>query len=596
MPTGDRWFDDHLSERYQGRLHMQPLQASRRPLRARQTPVAGLVHTAAMYRTDGRLIVSPTDLAGFLDCAHLTQLDLLVSRGLLERPVREDPMLDMLADKGRAHEAAVLEQLRSDRPRVVTIAGHGSSITGLEEAVAETLAVMRSGADVIYQAAFFDGTWRGQADFLLRVEAPSDLGAWSYEVADAKLSWSIKAGARVQLCEYSLQVARMQGLQPERMHAFLGNGTTAALAVAEYAEGHLEDRRRFEDVVLGPAHMTAPEPVDHCGVCPWKVKCTEQWQADDHLSLVRGLRNGARHQLVGAGITSVAGLAAANEQPAEMGDATWTEVRDQARLQVRAREAGTLLYELYPAETSGLVALPRPSPFDLFFDMESQPLTEHGTLEYLFGITEVVDGSPRYRDAWGHTPAEEKAAFECVVDRFVDRFARHPEMHVYHYAQYEVTALRKLAARHGTRHTEVEQLVTEGVFVDLYAVVRSSVRVSQPSYSLKSMQAYFMAPREDAVVDAGGSMIAYDRWLQTRDPAILDDLRAYNEADCLATLLLRDWLEERRAELERATGTELPRNPSRLAAADEDSAIASLEVDPARVEELVNGDDLAPSV
>jgi uncharacterized protein len=41
---------------------------------------------------------------------------------------------------------------------------------------------MRGGADVIYQATLGSDRWHGRADFLKRIERPSQLGAWSYEV------------------------------------------------------------------------------------------------------------------------------------------------------------------------------------------------------------------------------------------------------------------------------------------------------------------------------------------------------------------------------------------------------------------------------
>jgi uncharacterized protein len=173
---------------------------------------------------DGRVVLSPTDLVGFLACAHLTQLELAAARERLPRPIRMDPELDLLARRGEAHEVAHRERLRSERGSLVEIHQPEESIAGLEAAEAETLAAMRQGVAVIYQAAFFDGTWRGRADFLERVEAPSELGGWSYEVADTKLARSVKVDALLQLCEYSSQVARLQGRAPERMHVILGDG------------------------------------------------------------------------------------------------------------------------------------------------------------------------------------------------------------------------------------------------------------------------------------------------------------------------------------------------------------------------------------
>jgi AAA domain/RNase_H superfamily len=114
-----------------------------------------------------------------------------------------------------------------------------------------------------------------------------------------------------------------------------------------------------------------------------------------------------------------------------------------------------------------------------------------------------------------------------------------------------VTALKRLAGAHGTREEELDQLLRDEVFVDLYKVVREAMRISQPSYSIKKVEAFYMDARETAVTDGGDSIVKFERWLEEGEGSILDEIAAYNEDDCLSTLRLRDWLLERRAEAER---------------------------------------------
>ena len=75
---------------------------------------------------------------------------------------------------------------------------------------------MRDGADVIYQAPLADERWYGRADFLRKVAQPSALGAWSYEVTDAKLATETRAGTILQLCVYSTLLEQLQGEQAGR--------------------------------------------------------------------------------------------------------------------------------------------------------------------------------------------------------------------------------------------------------------------------------------------------------------------------------------------------------------------------------------------
>src|SRR5258708_22755623 len=115
--------------------------------------------------------------------------------GELERPTRDAPELDILRDYGYKHEAAQLEGYRAAGKSIAEVEAETSTLAGYRAAEAATLDAMRLGADIIYQATFFDGTWIGHADFLYRVEIPSDLGPSSYDVADTKLATPAKTAA-----------------------------------------------------------------------------------------------------------------------------------------------------------------------------------------------------------------------------------------------------------------------------------------------------------------------------------------------------------------------------------------------------------------
>ena len=91
----------------------------------------------------------------------------------------------------------------------------------------------------------------------------------------------------------------------------------------------------------------------------------------------------------------------------------------------------------------------------MFFDMEGDPLFDCGP-EYLFGIVTVDDGVERLKDFWAHDREEERDAFQQAIDFMIDRLRRFPDAHIYHYAAYEETALKRLAMLHGAREREVE--------------------------------------------------------------------------------------------------------------------------------------------
>lgn len=522
-----------------------------------------------MQLSDGQVIVSATDLVGFLACDHLTTLELGRIEDLWERPhQREDPDVVLLQERGEAHEQAYLERLRREGRSVVEIARpEPRTPTGYRAAEAATLQAMRDGVGAIYQATLFDGRWLGFADFLLRVGGDSDLGNWHYEVADTKLARSVKGGALLQVCVYSERLAELQGRQPALVHVVTGDSATHSLRLDDYAAYYRRVRARFEHEVFGdtrgPARDprtvgTYPDPVEHCRVCAWFPVCMDRREADDHLSLVAGMTRAATATLTAAGVTTLAalgGLEPAASVP-ELNARTLERLREQARMQLAGRLAGRTasdpLWELIPPRPDerwrGLAILPDPSPLDVFFDIEADPwLDDHGR-EYLLGVLWRNGGEAMYEPIWGHTANQEKEAFERFVDTVIDRLEVDPGMHVYHYGGYESGAIKRLMQRYATREDEVDRILRAGVLVDLYTVVRQGIRASVDSYSLKRVEHLFGFDRDGRVTEAGFSVVTYETWLRDADPVHLADLAAYNRDDCLATLGLHDWLEARRAE------------------------------------------------
>ena len=110
------------------------------------------------------------------------------------------------------------------------------------------------------------------------------------------------------------------------------------------------------------------------------------------------------------------------------------------------------------------------------------------------------------------------------------------------YAPYEVTALRRLTQKYGIGETFLDRLLRERRLVDLFAVVRGGLIASEKNYSIKSMEAFYGRSREGEVTTAGGSVVAYEKWRETGAPETLEEIRAYNEVDCISTEELRDWL------------------------------------------------------
>ncbi|MEP7378222.1 MAG: nuclease, partial [Chloroflexota bacterium] len=238
-----------------------------------------------MHRREGKLILAATDLVGFLECGHLTNLERQADAGLIHKPTqREDPEVLLLQRRGHAHEARYIEFLET-QGRTIT---HGDEDWehSYEDRAATTDRLMREGAEVIYQATVFHGQWVGFPDFLLRKGEPGELGKdHHYEVADTKLAHTAKASALIQICSYVEQIERLQGVRPEKVYVVTGGAeikehpfrTAEMMAYYRHAKG------RFEAALATQldARSTYPDPVGHCDVCRWRPVCDHQWRQDD---------------------------------------------------------------------------------------------------------------------------------------------------------------------------------------------------------------------------------------------------------------------------------------------------------------------------
>jgi predicted RecB family nuclease len=520
--------------------------------------------------TGGMLRLSATDIANHLACRHLTWLDRCAAEGKIPAPAWRDPGLELLRERGFRHERAFVEHLEAAGVRVVQVPADPGP------AVERTLAAMKSGAGAIVQAPLGSGRWAGRADILLRVETESDLGGWSYEAADTKLAQETRAGTLLQLCLYTELLGQLQGRLPALMHVVPPRPgfPRESFRFEDYGAYYRLARQRLETAVdAAPAEDAYPSPVEHCDICRWWKECDARRHADDHLSLVAGIRPLHVVELQRQGIDTLRQYAAekapVREKPLRGGEEAFRRAHGQAVIQHRGREQGKMLHEPLPLEEGrGLSILPEPDPGDIYFDIEADPFAGEEGLEYLLGYAaaDELPGLMHYTPLWALDRAEEKRALQAFMDAVTEKWEQRPGMHVYHFSPYEPGAVKRMVGRHGTREEELDRFLRSGRFVDLFAATRQGLRVGVESYSLKALEACFGFRRQVELRDAGAALRRVARALELAPGAAAAEITAaeraavetYNRDDCLSTAALHAWLEKQRREVEK-TGQKVPR-------------------------------------
>ncbi|MEW2483762.1 TM0106 family RecB-like putative nuclease [Mycobacterium sp. NPDC049093] len=498
------------------------------------------------------VIYSASDLAAAARCEYalLRSFDARLGRG--PAVSSDDELLARTAELGDEHEQRHLDELRANSE--VTVIGRPAyTVAGLTTAAQATLEAVQRRAPVIYQAAMFDGRFAGFADFLI----------WDgdrYRLRDTKLSRSVKVEALLQLAAYADVLARAGVPVADEVDLILGDGAVSSYRVDELLAVYRPRRGALQTLLDG--HLTAgtavswsDETVRACFGCD---ECQQQIRTTDDLFLVAGMRATQRARLIDAGITTTHQLAGHTGAVPGLAQRVVTALTGQARLQVAPRVDAKPPYEV--VDPQPLMLLPDPDKGDLFFDYEGDPLwTVNGHewgLEYLWG---VLGAEGNFQPLWAHDRASERQVLIDFLDLVRKRRKRFPKMHIYHYAPYERSTLLRLAGRYGVGENDVDDLLRNGILVDLLPMVRKSIRVGTENYSIKSLEPLYMGNelRDGEVTKATDSITEYARYCALREAGehdeaatVLKEIEDYNRYDCRSTHRLRDWLINRAFEAE----------------------------------------------
>ena len=506
-----------------------------------------------MQLKDGKYFFSPSDLTCFMDSPFASWMDrcAMESPSIAPKKDPEDALKSVLQAKGFTHEDEQESNFRDQELSVFRVES-----TNSKEQAELTLSAMQNGVDVIAQARLENNQFLGFADFLIKVAGSSKLGDYHYEVWDTKLASKVKPTFAIQLCCYSEMLEAIQGVFPQNITVLLGTNEKVSLRTSDYFHYYLELKKSFLSTHIQFNSNNMPDPAESKSWGNWSAFAKQLLIEKDHLLQVANILRGQIKKLNQADIRTMKQLADTNmENIKGINPLVFQRLKAQASIQIASAGKSTPKFKIIKpddGERSGLALLPPQSQLDVFFDIEGDPFDEGG-LEYLWGNTYLNDqGERSFKDFWAHNRDQEKKAFEQFIHWVYERWQRDPSMHIYHYANYEITACRKLMGRYGVCEFEVDQLLRNEVFVDLYKLVKGCLILGEPKYSIKNVEHLYRGKRETAVAGGDASIAVYENWRELnaigeqgdtwQTSNILKDIRDYNIDDCDSTLELADWL------------------------------------------------------
>ena len=440
-----------------------------------------------------------------------------------------------------------------------------------------TLALMDEGVPVIYQGVLRGGTgamvFSGRPDFLLRSDYRFEFGdegftakqvdGWSggYTAWDAKLSQSPKPEYQVQVGLY-VDVLKSLGLAATSNHGLILGSDELAYFDADVLMAQMQQKRnaylqetyafidqapqRLEDI--GSLICDASS---YCDICEYPELCQAMRVETNHLQLVANITRPQIESLGRSGVKTVAQLAEFTGSTDKLSEEQIERLSRQARLQQGFYDSGERKVEVI--DPAALDILGEEQPGDVFFDLEGFTFfDEPGGLEYLFGWVSIDQGE-EFHWLWADTRAQEREIFDQFMQAMIARQQKYPDFRIFHYANYEQAALKRLAERFDMHQDLVAKLLATGVFVDLYKVVKAAIQTSEPKYSIKNLEKFYVLDRASDVKEAMGSMEYYDQYVAAtqEDPTLAETLKrqviSYNQDDCVSTLALTRWLNSLRS-------------------------------------------------
>ncbi|NER34276.1 MAG: TM0106 family RecB-like putative nuclease [Oscillatoria sp. SIO1A7] len=418
-----------------------------------------------------------------------------------------------------------------------------------------TLDLMRQGVECIANGVLLvegtsslpvessqDAALLSRPDLLVKQAGKSIFGNWVYIPVDIRFSKRPKRDYQIMAAFHSLVLAEIQGVRPEVAWLILrekGKYTVDLAALMPLMSSIAAECFHTLDKQIEPELFISRHP---CEMCRWFSSCHAIAKSTRHISLLPGVTSKRYEMLLKLNLTTVEALA--NVNPAELAIHLLDNCRGEP--DVAAEVAATLKLQAQAVAYNMAIPLPAPLdfaaanlptyPVELYFDIEAQPEMD---LAFLHGVL-VVDRTARRQIFYpflAERPEDEGIAWA----QFLQLVERYPQAPIFHFCEYEAQTVKKLGRRYGTPSSQWRSLLYR--FVDLHKWATKTVVMPVESYSLKTLARWLGFEWRNKKANGAQCILWYNQWLENpEDRQHLDSILLYNEDDCRATYILKEWL------------------------------------------------------
>ncbi|MEK7595365.1 MAG: TM0106 family RecB-like putative nuclease [Patescibacteria group bacterium] len=491
-------------------------------------------------------MISASTLYNYLQCTHRVWRDKYGPQE--EKNPEPNPFVQLLWDKGVLHEGKVVSTLGQ-----LANLSEGS----YEQRFEETIEEMKKGTGLIYQGVLMHENLLGIPDLLKSNEdgtyTPIDIKSGrGFEGSDEEGEEKYKKHYAVQLCHY-VEILKKLGFANSDKARIIDIHNQEVIYDLQNEIGiknkntwwqfYYEIRNEVE-LMLDNKIQNKPAMAGICKLCPWYKSC-KTWAKNTHdlttiFYLGRSKRDKLNEDLGIERVEDIINVNVAEVMAKKATDKNFLSGIAEKTLTKIVQRAFLLNSNSKPVIYKHL-EFPQKS-YELYFDIEDDPTQE---MVYLHGVYERSPNGERFVPfvASDTTPEAEKQAWiefwEYIRSLPTDDFA------VYYYSQHEKTIYKKMRELYPNVVTEeeLEAFFDKEIAVDLYThVILPHTDWPLGSYSVKEIAQYLGFKWRDETPSGALSIQWYNEYLKDQDPKKLQRILDYNEDDCKATMVIKDYL------------------------------------------------------